>query len=239
MAKGVDAQRRRRRERGSINVDKILNGAFEVAADVSVDHLSMPLLAKHLDIGVTSICWYFRKKDDLLDAMTDRALDQYDFSEPAIDAGNWRATLHKHAWTMRQTFLADPIVCDLILIRGTFGRTAARRAVKKIKQPVSALVEAGLSPELAFATYSAIAVHTRGSVVLQRLQEKMTGMEPRRGGRAKAVEAQAMPLIAKVVNKGRRIAVADDHNFGFILECILDQASTLIETAQSERSVAT
>lgn len=62
MAKGVDAQRRRRRERGSINVDKILNGAFEVAADVSVDHLSMPLLAKHLDIGVTSIYWYFRRR---------------------------------------------------------------------------------------------------------------------------------------------------------------------------------
>ena len=65
-------QRRRRRERGSISVDEILNGAFEVATEVSIANLSMPLLAKHLDVGVTSIYWYFRKKDELLDAMTDR-----------------------------------------------------------------------------------------------------------------------------------------------------------------------
>jgi hypothetical protein len=35
------AQRRRRRERGSIS-DEILNGAFKVAAEVSIDNLSMP-----------------------------------------------------------------------------------------------------------------------------------------------------------------------------------------------------
>jgi AcrR family transcriptional regulator len=72
LPRAVAGERRRRRERGSITVDEILNGAFEVAAEVSVDHLSMPLLAKHLDVGVTSIYWYFRKRDDLLDAMTDR-----------------------------------------------------------------------------------------------------------------------------------------------------------------------
>jgi AcrR family transcriptional regulator len=49
------ARRRQRRERGSISVDEILNGAFEVAAEVSIDNLGMPLLARHLDVGVTSI----------------------------------------------------------------------------------------------------------------------------------------------------------------------------------------
>jgi AcrR family transcriptional regulator len=69
-------QRLRRRERGSISVDTILNGAFEVAAEVSIDNLSMPQLARHLDVGVTSIYWYFRRKDELLDAMTDRTLER-------------------------------------------------------------------------------------------------------------------------------------------------------------------
>jgi hypothetical protein len=49
-------QRLRPRERGSISVDEILNGAFEVAAEVSIDNLSMPLLARHLDVGVTTNC---------------------------------------------------------------------------------------------------------------------------------------------------------------------------------------
>jgi AcrR family transcriptional regulator len=112
------AQRRRRRERGSISVDEILNGAFEVAAEVSIDNLSMPLPARQLDVGVTSIYWYFRKKDELLDAMTDWALQRYEFTVPCIDASNWRASLRNHARTMRRQFLDDPILCDLVLIRG-------------------------------------------------------------------------------------------------------------------------
>ena len=77
MAKQATAAKRPRRERGSINPDDIIKGAFELAEQVSIDNLSMPLLGKHLGVGVTSIYWYFRKKDDLLNAMTDRALRQY------------------------------------------------------------------------------------------------------------------------------------------------------------------
>ncbi len=233
MAKVAAADRRRRRERGSITVDEILNGAFHVAAEVCVDNLSMPLLAKHLDVGVTSIYWYFRKKDDLLDAMTERAIDQYDFSEPSIDAGNWRDSLRNHAHTMRQKFLDDPMLCDLILIRGTYGQQAAHGAITKMEKPVAALVRAGLSAEQAFDTYSAIAVHTRGSVVLERLQEKMPGVRPRRGEMGRVIEAETMPLIAEVANKGHRIAVADDINFNFILECILEHASALVDATRA------
>src|SRR6478609_11109538 len=100
-------QPRRRRERGSISVDEILNGAFQIATEVSIDNLSMPLLARHLDVGVTSIYWYFRKKDELLDAMSDRALAQYEFTVPDIDASNWLESLRNHAQTMRKQFLAE------------------------------------------------------------------------------------------------------------------------------------
>ena len=55
-------------------------GRCELAEQVGIDNLSMPLLGKHLGVGVTSIYWYFRKKDDLLNAMTDRALRTYVFA---------------------------------------------------------------------------------------------------------------------------------------------------------------
>ncbi|WP_211669297.1 helix-turn-helix domain-containing protein, partial [Mycobacterium tuberculosis] len=74
--------KRQRRQRGSINPEDIISGAFELAQQVSIDNLSMPLLGKHLGVGVTSIYWYFRKKDDLLNAMTDRALSKYVFATP-------------------------------------------------------------------------------------------------------------------------------------------------------------
>ena len=93
MAKQATAEKRQRRERGSINPDDIIKGAFELAEDVGIDNLSMPLLGKHLGVGVTSIYWYFRKKDDLLNAMTDRALKQYVFATPYVEAKDWRETL--------------------------------------------------------------------------------------------------------------------------------------------------
>jgi AcrR family transcriptional regulator len=192
------AQRRQRRERGSISVDEIINGAFEVASEVSIDNLSMPLLARRLDVGVTSIYWYFRKKDELLDAMTDRALAQYAFTVPSIDASNWRESLRNHALTMRRQFLEDPILCDLVLIRGHYGAGALHGALQEIEHPVAALVEAGLTPEQAVETYGAISVHTRGSAVLARLQNKTLS--------------------------GRGIGFADDVDFNYILDSILDHA---------------
>ena len=199
----MTAQPRRRRDRGSINVEDILNGAFEVAAEVSIDNLSMPLLAKHLDVGVTSIYWYFRRKDDLLDAMTDLALERYEFTAPYIDASNWHESLRNHAQTMRKEFRSNPILCDLVLIRGQYGGDALQGALKKIEQPIAALVEAGLTPEHAVETYGAISVHTRGSVVLERLQEKTLS--------------------------GRGVGFADDIDFDYIVDSILDHAEHLIE----------
>jgi len=45
------AEKRQRRERGSINPDDIISGAFELAERVSIDNLSMPMLSKHLDVA--------------------------------------------------------------------------------------------------------------------------------------------------------------------------------------------
>jgi AcrR family transcriptional regulator len=207
------AQPRRRRERGSISADEILNGAFEVAAEVSIDNLSMPVLARHLDVGVTSIYWYYRKKDELLDAMTDKALALYAFTVPDIDASNWRESLCNHARTMRRQFLDDPVLCDLVLIRGHYGMRALHGALHEIERPVAALVEAGLTPEQAVAIYGAISVHSRGSVVLQRLQQKTEGFPAQHAD-------------------NRYIGFADDVDFDYILDSILGRAEHLIETAR-------
>ncbi|ANE81457.1 TetR family transcriptional regulator [Mycobacterium adipatum] len=221
------AAKRQRRERGSISVEEILTGAFEVAAEVSIDNLSMPQLAKHLDVGVTSIYWYFRRKDDLLDAMTNRALDDYDFTAPSIDAGNWRESLRHHARMMRKTFRANPILCDLILIRGSYGRAAVQGAIQKLEPPVAALVRAGLSSEDAFDTYSAIATHVRGTVIMEHLQDKMPGIAPRQDGERNLIDAAATPHIAEATGRGHRMGVADDINFEYVLECILAHAESL------------
>lgn len=231
VAKQAAAEKRQRRERGSINPDDIISGAFELAEQVSIDNLSMPLLGKHLGVGVTSIYWYFRKKDDLLNAMTDRALRKYVFATPYVEASDWRETLRNHARSMRKTFMGNPILCDLILIRSALSPRAARLGVQEIEKAIAGLVEAGLSPEEAFDTYSAVSVHVRGSVVLHRLQEKngVTEDGVRTIEDAMVIDSETTPLLAQMTAKGYHIGAADDNNFEFGLDCILDHAGRLIE----------
>lgn len=231
VAKQATAEKRQRRERGSINPDDIISGAFELAEQVSIDNLSMPLLGKHLGVGVTSIYWYFRKKDDLLNAMADRALRKYVFATPYVEAKDWQETLRNHARTMRKTFLGNPILADLILIRSALSPRAAKMGVQEVEKAISSLVEAGLSPEDAFDTYSAMSVHVRGSVVLQRLREKNLSGEEGHGDidDTMSIDPETAPLLAAVTQKGHHLSAADDRNFEFGLECILDHAGRLIE----------
>jgi AcrR family transcriptional regulator len=237
VAKQATADKRQRRERGSINPDDIISGAFELAEQVSIDNLSMPLLGKHLGVGVTSIYWYFRKKDDLLNAMTDRALSKYVFATPYVEASDWRETLRNHARLMRKTFMGNPILCDLILIRAALSPKAARLGAQEMEKAIANLVEAGLSPEDAFDTYSAVSVHVRGSVVLQRLYEKnqSTDVGPRAIEDAVAIDPGTTPLLAQVTGIGHRIGAPDETNFEYGLNCILDHASRLIDEGKGSK----
>jgi AcrR family transcriptional regulator len=231
VAKQATPDKRQRRERGSINPEDIISGAFELAEQVSIDNLSMPLLGKHLGVGVTSIYWYFRKKDDLLNAMTDRALSKYVFATPYVAASDWRETLRNHARLMRKTFMGNPILCDLILIRAALSPRAARVGAQEMERAIANLVEAGLSPEDAFDTYSAVSIHVRGSVVLHRLYEKneSTESDSRAIEDAVAIDPGTTPLIAHVSGQGHRIGAPDEANFEYGLNCILDHAGRLID----------
>ena len=232
MPSKATADKRQRRERGSINPEDIIDGAFELADEVSIDNLSMPLLGKHLGVRVTSIYWYFRKKDDLLNAMTDRALKQYVFATPYVEAKDWRETLANHARSMRKTFLSNPILCDLILIRSALSPRAAKLGVAAVEKAIESLAEAGLSPEDAFDTYSAVSVHVRGSVVLQRHYDKNRSDDGAGDfEETMVVDPESAPLLAQATAKGHRIGAADDFNFDYGLECILDHAERLIEAS--------
>ncbi|RUP27353.1 MULTISPECIES: TetR/AcrR family transcriptional regulator [Mycolicibacterium] len=238
VTKVATAEKRRRRERGSINPDDIVSGAFELAERVSIDNLSMPMLGKHLDVGVTSIYWYFRKKDDLLDAMTDLALRQYALSSHYADAENWRPALRSHAHAMRQILLDNPVMCDLILIRSPHALHADRSGLQTVEQAVGGLVEAGLAPETALDVYVAISAHVRGSVVLERLRDKTTPNEGRNRHRdATSVDPGTTPLLAQALRDGQKLRTLDEVNFDFGLGCILDHAERLIAaSSQPARS---
>ena len=103
--------------------------------------------------------------------------------------------------------------------------------MQEVEKAIGSLVEAGLSPEDAFDTYSAVSVHVRGSVVLQRLREKNHAADdgPSDIEDTMSIDPETTPLLARSPQKGHHIGAADDKNFEFGLECILDHAGRLID----------
>jgi AcrR family transcriptional regulator len=145
--------------------------AFAVAADSSIDELSIPMVAKSLCVGVTSIYWHVRNKSELLDAMTDRALRRSGL--PAfVESDDWRESLMAHARGVRQTFLSDPVLTDLILIRGALSPLARRLGARETEKAIASMIGAGLDERTAQETYSAVSELVRGSVLLERLAQK-------------------------------------------------------------------
>lgn len=160
-----------RRARGSLTKDAIVEAAFAIAANFSIEELSIPLVAKSLDVGVTSIYWHIRNKSELLDAMTDEALRRSGLPSYR-QSEDWRTSLMAHARGVRQAFLGDPVLTDLILIRGALSPMARRLGEHETHKAMASMTQAGLDEQTAHDTYSAVSELVRGSVLLARLAQK-------------------------------------------------------------------
>src|ERR1700741_1672768 len=129
--------------------------------------------------------------------------------------------------------MGNTILCDLILIRAALSPKAARLGAQEMEKAVANLVEAGLSPEDAFDTYSSVTVHVRGSVVLQRLYDKNRSNDGAGDfEETMVIDPATTPLLARLTSEGHRIGASDEQNFEYGLECILDHAERLIEAGK-------
>src|SRR5690348_1625791 len=114
----ADTPPRARRQRGSLSAEQIIDGAFELAAESDLDSLTMPELDSRLGGGVTSVYWYFRKKDDLLRGMSDRAVHTVQDALPRPgDSSDWSGFLRDYFTELRRIFRSDDTLADLTLVR--------------------------------------------------------------------------------------------------------------------------
>ncbi|MDT3439933.1 MULTISPECIES: TetR/AcrR family transcriptional regulator [unclassified Pseudofrankia] len=188
---------RRRRQRGSIQPDDIVAGAFEIARETSLDQLSMPALAEHLDVGVTSLYWHFRKKEELLNRMTDVAAETYLAQLPPISGNQpWQDMLLEHFRNERKIYANDHLLADLLLVRtSTWTRDTARRLFQVIEAIVSRLVEAGFTTEDALLIHNAASVYTRGITLHDRILRLSNSPTLDIGQRRIMSDWSSMPLL--------------------------------------------
>jgi AcrR family transcriptional regulator len=230
---------RQRRQRGSINPDEIIAGAFEVARRVSLDQLSMPALAEHLGVGVTSIYWYFRKKEELLNAMTDVAVDAY-LQEllPLPDDKPWQDLLRNYFQTAREAHREDQILTDLLLIRtSTYTRYATRRLFEVEEAVIRRLVDAGFTAENAFRVFNAASIYTRGMIIhdrILRLSDTPTLDDRQRW----ITDWSTMPLLESLVER-HPLAGTTDEDFAFGMARLISGFEALLRDQDTKPPAAT
>ena len=239
--------RRTRRQRGSISAEEIVKGAFEVTRGISLDKLSMPNLAEHLDVGVTSIYWYFRKKEELLNAMTDVAVDSYVRAMPQVTPDKtWQQALREHYAAQRQIFGSDDTWSDLLLIRtSTYGRDATRRVLELVEKVVGLLVEQGFTPGNAIRVNNTISVYTRGMVIRDRILRLSDGAQKSDasdgrtlGDRQRQVtDWSTMPILASLLDKYSLSGTRDD-DFAFGVDRLISGFERLLEEQDAKPAKA-
>lgn len=226
-----EAPARKRRERGSITPDEILEGAFAVAERDSLDNLSMPELARYLDVGVTSIYWYFRKKEDLLRMMNDEAIRAVRQLLPSTNTAlGWRDFLDEYYTAMRQVYRSNDVLADLVLVRmNTYSLSSVHDTYESVERIVRLLVTAGFDPLTAWNANSALYTFTRGAILserTQRLQNAAT-LDERQ---SRLIVPETMPLLAELYREeGISLSMTSEDNFRFGLTSFLDHFEHLLQ----------
>jgi AcrR family transcriptional regulator len=201
-----------------MSAEEIVNGAFDVARGISLDNLSMSDLAEHLDVGVTTLYWYFRKKEDLLNAMTDIAVERFAQAMPPLRPDEtWQHALHEHFAAQRRLFRDDATLADLLLIRTTtYSRTAVRRVFEFEEAILAVLIRQGFTPNNALHVYNAISVYTRGMVIHDRILRlsQTPSIDGEHGRLRRVTDWRSMPILDSMIDK-HQLAGTSDEDFAF------------------------
>ena len=193
-----------RRARGSLSREEIIKGALQLAAEVEgLDGLSMPRLGKHLSVGVTSIYWYFRSKDELVAALTEEVARRLWELLPENSGMPWDLRLLEYFRAFRRAFIDNPVLADLVVLRAPLqARTpeAAYGFLSLLEREIGALIDAGFLPEDALNAYMTLSVYTRGCVLNQRIYG-LADAHANAGGRPQPqpdIDPSGLPVMAMV-----------------------------------------
>jgi AcrR family transcriptional regulator len=211
-----------RRARGSMSPEEILDGAQELVESHGLLQLSMPALAKHLKSGVTSIYWYFRSKDDLLEALTDRVTREMYRELPPIGDGPWDDEIEDYFVAFRDLMEATPIYREVFAYRAGLLITRAAMGpaiLRRLDDGLSLFMRAGLSAEEAAVAFNAISTYTRGFVVLEHglEAEEVAGEQT---APLHKLSAEDFPTLSNL-DDFERVMWLDDDQFRFGLRLLI------------------
>jgi AcrR family transcriptional regulator len=161
--------------RGTLSPERIIEAAASVASTTGLTDFSVPQVARELGIGVTSIYWHFRSKDELVASLVDYAVDEFyaGLDYPAMESD--QDTVLEYFWIywrrLRERQLWREIFINHARVALTASPSALARSMEIRRLEVERMVDAGLPADEAFRAYAVLSAYTRGFVLLYELTQ--------------------------------------------------------------------
>lgn len=112
------AQKKKRITKQPLSREKVLEKAISLADKDGVERLSMRKLAQALKVEAMSLYNHVKNKDDLLDAMVDKMVIQFELPD---EQEHWKSALRSSVITTHKVLLKHPWVVLLLLSRVNTG----------------------------------------------------------------------------------------------------------------------
>ncbi|WP_205707989.1 TetR/AcrR family transcriptional regulator C-terminal domain-containing protein [Kineococcus vitellinus] len=207
----------------------MLEAAIDFVDRFGIGELSMRKLGASLQVEGMALYRYVRSRDELLDAMVDRLLDQL-YADPEVllrPEDDWQAFLRRVAGGIRRMALEHPQIFPLIATRHRAAPwiRPPLRSLRWIEGFLAALLSRGFSEDAAVYTYRAFGSFLVGHLLLEVSAE---GVDPVTAavdpGSASAdgasLDLSAFPTLTRLAD---RLAVEDlseefEHSLGNLLE---------------------
>ncbi|MEZ0493431.1 TetR/AcrR family transcriptional regulator C-terminal domain-containing protein [Kineococcus sp. TBRC 1896] len=157
-----------------INRETVVAEALDLLDEVGLDAVSTRAVARRLGVEQPSLYWHFRKKEDLLAAMSEAAMAPH-AAAPLPSAGeDWREWFRENSRSLRRTLLLRRDGARLHA-----GSFPGDPDLERITQKLRFLVAAGIPDEHARTAMLASGRYVVGCVLEEQAQLHRSSLEPR------------------------------------------------------------
>jgi AcrR family transcriptional regulator len=202
---------RRRRPRGSLSREQVVDAALRLADEEGLEALTMPTLARRLECGVMTIYGYVENKDDLLDAIAQRGVAELRLPRPL--PAEPAAVLMTWGRAMRLVLIGHPSLPVIFLSQAVIGPGIFRG----LEALLGALGRAGMPPAAGVHAVYAVLTYTTGFVAWElprtRLQPQSQYAADWRREFA-TLPPEDFPLTAGVLDELPRVAGEEQFELG-------------------------
>jgi AcrR family transcriptional regulator len=206
---------------------------LELAQEVGLANLNIPLLASRLDVGVTSIYWHFRNRDELIRLMAARVIERFDGLLPSPDGwepADWQSYLREYFTRQRGIFAEDDLLTDLTVMRVMkYEPKTLNMGYLSVERLLRYLISAGFAPVDGWNLYCALALYTQGFAVVER-GSRVMGFPRDPALQMESLDEEQTPIIAELLRAGAvSIDLTGDPTFEAGLQWLLDGAAARVQ----------